>query len=176
MSWVGEAYKFGGANCWIGMGTRKYSKMIADSKPASKCPKMSKALFRIRWTPTPGSPGSSLCHTPSPGLEHPWRMRPSSRADIVSRAGRHQFHQQLEKEVRHSAWQDAMGTKGIEGKVARTDTVAHLVATRSHAVTSPWIHHPSILGTKFILDTTSISGPQLFPECLAIPASSSYGL
>ena len=112
---VGEAYKFGGANCWIGMGTRKYSKMIADSKPASKCPKMSKALFRIRWTPTPGSPGSSLCHTPSPGLEHPWRMRPSSRADIVSRAGRHQFHQ-LEKEVRHSAWQDLWAQKASRAK------------------------------------------------------------
>ena len=115
MSWVGEAYEFGGANCWIGMGTRKYSKMIADSKPASKCPKMSKALFRIRWTPTPGSPGSSLCHTPSPGLEHPWRMRPSSRADIVSRAGRHQFHQ-LEKEVRHSAWQDLWAQKASRAK------------------------------------------------------------
>jgi hypothetical protein len=33
---VGEAYEFGGANCWIEMGTRKYSKMTADSKPASK--------------------------------------------------------------------------------------------------------------------------------------------
>jgi len=111
------------------MGTRKYSKMIADSKPASKCPKMSKALFRIRWTPTPGSPESSLCHTPFPGLEHPWRMRPGSRAGIASRAARHQFHQQLEKKVRHSAWQDAKAENAWRG--VKNGAVARLVANVS---------------------------------------------
>ena len=56
-------------------------------------------------------------------------MRPGSLAGIVSRAGRHQFHQQLEKEVRHSAWQDAKAENAWRG--VKNGAVARLVANVS---------------------------------------------
>ena len=77
-------------------------RQVNSTQVLTKTESKAQAPFLIHSTPTPGSPGSSLCHTPSPGLEHPWRMRPGSRAGIASRAGCHQFHQ-LEKEVQHSA-------------------------------------------------------------------------